>query len=172
MNSDQDVLMALLGSQEFADIPLRIFGTGTEILHLGGQLGYSAIERLRGLSKPVPTFLHAIAGKPWLWFSGEPHWSKRDFFCWHRRLLQELSPYLYEARQYRRQLGSDPAWMYPRTVTGTILRVLGFGHFGLRGLPLTMAAASAHSLKQMLKPAPARSIDVIGKSHSERPRTN
>ena len=172
MNGDQDVLIALLGSREFADIPLRVFGTGSEIIHLGGQFGYSAIERLRGISKPAPTFMHAIAGKPWLWFSGEPYWSKRDFFCWHRRLLQELSPYLYEARQYRNQLGSDPTWMYRRTLTGTIFRLLGFGHFGMRGLPLTIVAGMMHGLKKMLRPAPARPVNVIGKGQSEQPRTN
>jgi len=156
MHGDQEVLSALLGSREFADIPLRIFGTGTEIIHLGGELGYSAMERIRGLGKPLPTFMHAIAGKPWLWFSGEPYWSRRDLFCWHRRLLQELSPYVYEARRYRHQLGSDPAWMYKRTLTGTIFRLLGLGHFALRGLPLSMAAGAAQSLRTTLHPAHGR----------------
>ncbi len=140
MSGDQEVLNALLGSPEFANIPVRILGTGVEIVHLGGELGYSSMERIRGLFGPKPTFLHAIAGKPWHWLGGAPQWSKKDLFGWHRRLLQELSPYVYEARQYRSQLGTDPTWMYRRTAVGSVLRLAGFGHFGLRGFPLTLTA--------------------------------
>jgi hypothetical protein len=137
---DQDVLNALLGSPEFADIPLQVLGSGTDIIHAGGALGYSLSERLHGTLKPMPAFVHAAAGKPWLWLGGDPHWSKRNFFGWHRRLLQELSPYVAESRRYRAQLGDDSSWMDRRTATGTVLRALGFGHFALRGLPLTIAA--------------------------------
>jgi hypothetical protein len=154
MSGDQEVLNALLGSPDFANIPITVVGTGTEILHLGGELGYSTMERLRGLFLPKPTFLHAIAGKPWLWLSGDPHWSKPDLFGWHRRLLQELSPYVYESRRYDSQLGADSGWMYRRTAVGTLLRLLGFGHFGMRGFPLTLGADTIRKLK-MLSPAGA-----------------
>ena len=139
--SDQDILNALIGACEFADIPLHVLRTGTDIIHAGGGLGYSIRERIRGILKPQPIFLHAAAGKPWLWLSGAPYWSQRNFFGWHRRLLQELSPYVCESRQYRTGLGMDSTWMDRRTGTGTLLRALGCGHFALRGLPLTMAAA-------------------------------
>jgi hypothetical protein len=152
MNGDQEVLNALLGSREFADIPIKVLGTGIDILHLGGELGYSTTERLRGLVRAKPTFLHAIAGKPWLWLSGEPPWSNPGPFGWHRRLLQELSPYVYEARQYNSQLGTDVGWMYPRTAVGTGFRLLGLGHFGMRGFPLTLAADLMRGVKK-LRPA-------------------
>jgi hypothetical protein len=150
--SDQDVLNALLGAREFADVPLRVFGTGSDIIHAGGALGYSIGERLRGLSKPKPTFLHATAGKPWLWLGGAPLWSQRNFFGWYRRLLQEMSPYLYEARHYKDQLDERPDWMFHRTAVGTVLRLIGFGHFALRGMPLTIAAGIMEAAKKTPQP--------------------
>jgi len=149
MMGDQDLLNALIGAPGFEDIPLHIFATATDIIHAGGALGYSLVERLNGLFKPKPAFLHAIAGKPWLWLGGGTYWSQPNFFSWHRRLLQELSPYLAEARAYRRQLGEDSQWMDRRTATGTLLRVLGLGHFALRGLPLTVAASIIEPARKM-----------------------
>jgi hypothetical protein len=145
---DQDVLNALVGAREFADIPLRVLGTGVDIIHAGGGLAYSVLERLRGIVKPKPAFLHASAGKPWLWLGGEPYWSQTNFFGWHRRLLQETSPYVYESRAYRHDLGMDWAWMYKRTPIGTVLRALGCGHFALRGLPITVAATAISAVKR------------------------
>jgi hypothetical protein len=153
LTCDQDVLNALIGAREFADIPLHVLGTGADIIHAGGGLGYSVRERVRGVLKPKPTFLHAAAGKPWLWLSGAPYWSQRNFFSWHRRLLQELSPYVCESRRYRQDLGMDSTWMDRRTGTGTLLRALGCGHFALRGLPLTMAATVISSINKTAKEA-------------------
>jgi hypothetical protein len=152
MAGDQDILNALIGAPEFADIPLHVFRSAVDIIHTGGALGYSWSERLRGVLKPKPTFLHATAGKPWLWLGGAPYWSERNFFGWHRRLLQELSPYLFEARRYRGQLDQDTRWMDKRTGAGTLLRLLGLGHFALRGLPLSIAADATGAMKKLSRP--------------------
>jgi hypothetical protein len=154
MASDQEVLNALLGAPDFADIPLYVFKSAFEIIHCGGALGYSTSERLRGMFRPKPTFLHATAGKPWLWLGGEPYWSRPGFFFWHRRLLQELSPYLYEARSYQNQLDEDTAWMFRSTRIGMLLRMAGFGHFAIRGLHLSMAASlmdRAHKISALFR---------------------
>ena len=103
--------------------------------------------------KSKPVFLHAAAGKPWLWLGGGAYWSQSNFFSWHRRLLQELSPYVYEARQYRAELDTDSGWMYRRTGTGTILRLLGLGHFAMRGFPLAVAATVMSTVKKLSKPS-------------------
>jgi hypothetical protein len=152
MAGDQDVLNALVGSAEFAGIPLHVFRSAVDIIHAGGGLGYSTGERLRGVFRRKPTFIHATAGKPWLWLGGEPYWSRQDFFCWHRRLLQETSPYLFEARRYRSQLGEDSRWMDWRTGTGTVLRLVGFGHFALRGLPIAVAASAMDAVRNISRP--------------------
>ena len=136
-------------AEEFEEIPLRVIRSGTEIIHTGGALGYSWRERLRGVFLAKPAFLHATAGKPWLWLGGEPYWSKRNFFGWYRRLLQETSPYLAESRRFRNGLDQDSRWMDRRTGAGTLLRLLGFGHFALRGLPLAMAASTIEGVKSL-----------------------
>ncbi|HTS47018.1 MAG TPA: hypothetical protein VMH05_03690 [Bryobacteraceae bacterium] len=153
MASDQDVLNALAGSRDFADIPLHVFRSAVDIIHAGGALGYSAGERIRGAFRPKPTFFHATAGKPWLWLGGQPYWSQRNFFSFHRRLLQETSPYLFEVRQYRAELGEDAPWMDWRTGTGMVLRFVGFGHFALSGLPIALAAGAMDTVQKLSRPA-------------------
>ena len=152
MAGDQDVLNALVGAREFAGIPLHVFRSAVDIIHAGGALGYSTSERLRGLFGRKPLFIHATAGKPWLWLGGEPYWSRQDFFCWHRRLLQETSPYFFEARRYRDQLDDVSHWMDWRTGTGSVLRILGLGHFSLRGLPIAMAASAMDVVRKISRP--------------------
>src|SRR5687768_11301832 len=149
MMGDQDVLNALLGAREFATLPLHILRTGTDIIHAGGALGYSLGERLRGVLGPKPAFLHAAAGKPWLWLGGGEGWSRPGFFAWHRRLLQEVSPYVAEARKYRDELAMDTGWMDRSSGIGTALRVAGLGHFALRGLPITVVATVMNSLGRL-----------------------
>lgn len=138
--SDQDVLNALLGARGWEHIPIRMLRSGVDIIHAGGALGYSLSERLRGVLRPLPTFLHATAGKPWHLLSDDPLWRHPGFFGWYRRLLQELSPYVAESRRYRRHLGEETPWMDRATPTGIALRSIGLGHHALRGLPLTAAA--------------------------------
>ena len=146
---DQDILNALLGAREFTEVPLRILGSGVDIIHAGGALGYSLRQRLRGIARSKPAFVHATAGKPWLWLGDDEQWSRSDFFGWQRRLLQELSPYVAEARQYQAQLGTDSAWLHRHSLTGTVLRGLGFGHFALRGLPVTVAATAVDRMRKI-----------------------
>src|SRR5712692_9314984 len=43
LTCDQDVLNALIGAREFADIPLHVLTTGTDIIHAGGGLGSSVL---------------------------------------------------------------------------------------------------------------------------------
>ena len=142
---DQDVLNALIGAAEFADMPVRPLAHGRELLHTGGALGFTVGERLRGIFLPLPTFLHAIAGKPWVLLSPEIRQPGR--YAAFRRLQQELSPFVAHARRYRAQVGEPTPWFDEHTAFGTILRVLGLGHWALRGLPITVAVTVARRLK-------------------------
>jgi hypothetical protein len=138
MASDQDVLNALLGSTEFAGIPLGVFANGRDIIHSGGALAYSFGERLRGLFLPRPTILHAISVKPWMILQPDRLLPGRQ--AWFRRLMHEVSPYLAYARRYRNQVDEPCPWMDWHTPLGAVLRMAGFGHWALRGLPVTLAA--------------------------------
>ncbi len=53
---DQDILTALLGSTEFADIPVTYLRRGRDVVHAGGARSYTLGERLTGLFGLVPPF--------------------------------------------------------------------------------------------------------------------
>jgi hypothetical protein len=152
--SDQDVLFALLGSAEFSSFPLHYLRGGRDVIHCGGALGYSLGMRLSGIRGSVPTILHAIAGKPWWVLTPGYRRVHSRWFSFYRRLLQETSPYVREARRFRAELGLECPWLDYRSFTGSALRLLGFGHFALCGLPLTVAATAAESLRRVLRTQP------------------
>ncbi|MFM7102980.1 MAG: hypothetical protein ACKO3N_17645 [Verrucomicrobiota bacterium] len=138
MMSDQDVLNALLGSREFSGVPLAVFRNGREVLHSGGALAYSATERVRGLLLRKPVFLHAISLKPWM-VLGHPE--LRGRWGWRRKLQQEISPFVAEARAYAGQVDEPCPWLEDHTLPGRLLRLAGLGHWALRGLPVSVLAA-------------------------------
>lgn len=139
LTSDQDVLNGLLGSREFSHLNVTALRSGRQIIHCGGALGWSLSERLHGLFHPLPVFLHAIAGKPWHLLD-PGHIPDPGFFGVYRRWLQELSPYVAEARRYRGEIAEPMLWLDNCSAIGRALRVAGLGHYALRGLPLTIAA--------------------------------
>ncbi|MDB5311156.1 MAG: hypothetical protein JWO38_5358 [Gemmataceae bacterium] len=147
----QDVLNALLGSAEFAHVPVQYLRIGKEIIHCGGALGYPLGRRLGGLGRRVPPFLHAIAGKPWVVF--HPHYLKTHggWFAFNRRLLQETSPYVAAARRLRAEVGVPCPWLDVRSVPGAVLRAAGLGHFALLGLPLTAAATAVTAARKLFR---------------------
>lgn len=142
--SDQDVLGALLGSKEFEQVPIGLFVNGRDIIHCGGALAYSFSDRLRGLFLPRPTFLHAISLKPWM-ILGNPQLRAQRWWWW-RCLHQELSEYVSWARRYESRLGEPTPWLHSSTGLGNTFRLLGFGHWALRGLPITVMATVARKL--------------------------
>ena len=143
--SDQDALNALLGSKEFEQLSIQTLVHAKDILHTGGALGFSVSERIRGLWNPPPVFLHAIGSKPWVLL--HPEWQGSDLAFRHRRLQQELSEYVVQARAYRDELDEPVEWMDFASPSGRFFRALGLGHWALRGLPVTMAATLAKRLR-------------------------
>ena len=107
--------------------------------------------RIGGLFHRVPTFLHAISGKPWWVFRPEYRSAHSFRFTFYRRLLQETSPYVRESRRYRSRIDLQCPWMDYRSFSGSILRLIGFGHFALCGLPLSLIATAAVGLRQGLR---------------------
>jgi hypothetical protein len=143
LRGDQDVLNALIGSAEFAHIPVQYLRSGIDVLYSGGALGYSLAERLRDLWKPMPPLIHGIGQKPWVLFDEEEiqKWQLTGFSDWYRRLVLEASPYLEYCRRYRSEIDLPTPWLDKHSVPGLALRGLGFGgHHALSGLPLTVIA--------------------------------
>jgi hypothetical protein len=137
--SDQDVLNALLGSAEFQHIPIGLFPNGQDVIHSGGALAYSLSERIRGLFLKQPTFIHAISIKPWMVLGNQDPWSSPRRWWW-RSLQQEISPYVALARGYRNRVDEPTGWMDATSGWGRCLRMIGFGHWALCGLPVTLVA--------------------------------
>lgn len=140
--SDQDVLGALVGSQEFATVPVHCIRRGVDIIHSGGALAYSFGERVRGLFGPIPPFIHGQGAKPWWMF--DPAAGLTGRFWTMRRLLQEVSPYMALARKLRGEVGLPMAWLDRPSMFGRICRAIGFGHFALRGMPITAVATAVN----------------------------
>uniref|UniRef100_B8HVY9 Nucleotide-diphospho-sugar transferase domain-containing protein n=1 Tax=Cyanothece sp. (strain PCC 7425 / ATCC 29141) TaxID=395961 RepID=B8HVY9_CYAP4 len=146
MASDQDVLGALVGSAEFSHIPIHYLRSGVDIIHCGGALGYSFSERVRGLLRPVPTFIHGLGGKPWILFH-EQNVPSFSFYTSRRQMLLEISHYMSLCRSYRAELGLSTPWLERRSAFGLLLQALGLGHHALRGLPVVALATVARNLR-------------------------
>lgn len=145
---DQDVLTALLASQEFADIPLRILERGTGIIQYFGIAGYTMPERLQNLFGGLPPFIHAQREKPWHRSLTPPHFRSRRNYLEFVRM--DISPYCLAAAQYRSQLPeADLTWMDAHSQAGKILRFLGFGNAALTGLPIALMYSLIRLIKQI-----------------------
>jgi hypothetical protein len=145
LKGDQDVLNALLGSQEFSHIPLRVLRSGRELVHCGGALGYSPADRLASLAAP-PFFYHAIAGKPWVLLKEGA--SAGNWFEWYRRLLQEVSPYVLECRRHLDWYPAAQPWLRYRTLLGSLLRFMSASHPALAGFLPAVAAAGIQAFRK------------------------
>jgi hypothetical protein len=147
---DQDVLNALLGSAEFADVPVHLLKTGKDIAHCSSATSYSLGERVGGLLGPIPVFLHAQGAKPWVVLDADRIRRAPEYASKSMMLIQEMSPYFAVSTSYRDSIGMRSEWMDYKSTAGRLLKLVGFGHFAVAGLPLTVAATAAKALKRLL----------------------
>jgi hypothetical protein len=144
LRGDQDVLNALIGSAEFAYIPVHYLRSGIDVLYSGGAIGYSLSERFRDLWIPMAPLVHGIGQKPWVIFDDNAikKWELTGFSNWYRRLIYEVSPYVELCRRHRSEIDLTTPWLDKQSATGLFFRTIGFGggHHSLSGLPLTVFA--------------------------------
>jgi hypothetical protein len=150
MISDQDVLTALLASDEFAHIPLRFLLRGRDIVQYFGPYGYTLRERLTHIAGHGPAFIHSQGPKPWLWTKMKR--KRRDAKNYLYDLYLELSPYTLTARRYRQALSEPSPWMAPHSLAGLTFRALGFWHVPLVGLPIAALADVVRLTKPFFRP--------------------
>jgi hypothetical protein len=132
MLGDQDVLSALLASQEFSSIPVRRLIHPTEILQHHGAGAYGPVQRWLNLIHGMPPLIHAMGTlKPWK-MPERPNLfrSPRDHY---ERMYLELSPYLHSVRQFRTVLEEEVGWMDIRTWYGAASTLLAFNRPELKG---------------------------------------
>jgi hypothetical protein len=137
---DQDVLTALLCRVDFADVDVKIFHRGEDILQLYMLKAFTTRERLQALHRGLPTFVHALGMKPWTSSGGGFSAS-----------YLSTSPYTYIASQYQSDLGDNVTWVKARNPMSRLLRALGFGHPALSGMPIALGVDVAFPIGMRLK---------------------
>jgi hypothetical protein len=138
--SDQEVLTALLCRVDFADVDVKFFRRGEDILQLFGPKAFTTRERLQVLHRGLPTFVHAQGNKPWKSSGGG-----------FSATYLSISPYTHIASQYQSDLSGDVTWVKARNPMSRLLRALGFGHPALSGMPIAMVVDVASLIRQRLK---------------------
>lgn len=111
---DQEVLTALLGSEQWQHLGVSHLKRGTDIVHCLDAQSVSPAERLRlTASRTIPLLIHGAGPKPWL----SPVQTEADWRHPLRRLDQRVnllrdrrSLYAWAARQYRDELPGSLDW--------------------------------------------------------------
>lgn len=157
MLGDQDVLTALMGSAEFADIPFVLLRRGVDIVQCFGPSGYTPGERLRNLFKGLPPLVHAMDLKPWtkpneppkLFGTGESFKSNlREYLDY---LSLEFSPYTFVSHRYRDAIEEDPSWMDIKSSIGKLMNFLTGGNPTMIGFPLSVFETIIRAIRRALK---------------------
>jgi hypothetical protein len=133
MFSDLDVLTALLSSEEFCNIPLKILRRGRDIIQFHEHPGFTVTERLTWIINGAPTFIHEQGWKPWLANyedKGKGFRAKLDL------TYRDLSPYTIFSMNSIDQ--KPQPWMMPHSRLSFILRFLALNYPPLVGLPIAI----------------------------------
>jgi len=146
MIGDQDVLTALLCSDEFSDIPVTILRRGSGIIQYFGLYGYTLAERAICLVHGMPVFIHSQGVKPWLVGGGTRSTNLRR---WIEAVYLDLSPYTLAASGLA--LADATSWTRSRSAVGALLRKLGLGYAPLVGLPIAAASDLARLVKKSIR---------------------
>jgi hypothetical protein len=144
---DQDVLLALLSSQQFAEVPVHILKCGPSIIQQSGIPGYPPIQRLMHLLRGMPPLVHSQSFKPWR-FPTVPS-PRRALRAYLTSLYLETSPYTYSARRSRAESPGLPPCLEVRTLPGRLSRLLSFGQPSLGGITQATLATSWKRIRQL-----------------------
>ena len=148
MLGDSEVLTAVLGANEFADVPVRLLRRGREIINNLGPAGYTLGERLYNFRHGLAYVVPSMGVKPWQ-FTEVPSWT-RQRKRYYQLVFLELSPYVYLARQYRDQMGEPTDWMDVRTQPARLFRAIARGEPNLQGMPQAALDSVVRRTKRLL----------------------
>lgn len=156
MIGDQEALTGLLGSADFAHVPVVLLRRGRDIAQCFGPSGFTPLERVQALSGEGPGFVHAMGPKPWsrpakpppLLGSGSLAKSLR---AWYEYRSLDVSPYCIEARSYGGRSDIDVSWAVPRSALGRALTAFGSRRSPWPGLPLALFDHAARRVKRVLR---------------------
>jgi len=149
LTGDQDVLAALVSSDEFAVVPLHILHRGSGIIQYFGFSAFTLHERWLAFRHGLPPFVHCQGWKPW---------SERAKFRsgsglkhWLQALYIQLSPYMAQARRYQQQLDETVDWLQPASPIVVWGHRIGLGQPALTGLPLALAFDVLRAVKHLIR---------------------
>lgn len=134
--SDQVLLTALLGSQEFAHTHFAYIRIGRDIAQCAGSSSYRPVHRLLDVFRGPPALIHCLGRKPWV--SRRAHGGSQQFWI---DLADDVSPYVLAARRVAKEVRMAPEWLEARTLPGALLRRIAFGNPAAAGLPLAILHA-------------------------------
>lgn len=138
------LLIALLESEEFCQVPFDYIRLGRHIAQCAGSSGYRPHHRLLDLFRGLPPLIHGLGRKPWDSTHGQ---SRIQRFLLD--LATDVSPYVLASRRVARRLNMHKEWFEARTSLGAILRGLTAGHPGIAGLPLAIPHATFRKIDQI-----------------------
>jgi hypothetical protein len=149
--SDQDLLTGILGSEEFADLSVKLLRSDLEIVQLYGPAGYTVAGRLLSRVRPAPCAIHAMAKKPWHNNASPSLFTSPG--QWYAALCSELSPYTVHALTYAgpAPLAGRFAWLTRKTPLGHCLKTIMFHDPAWSGIVLAAVDSSVRRIKRLFK---------------------
>ena len=162
MLGDQDVLTALVASEEFADIPLIYLRRGRDIILSVGPAGFTLGERFCGMFRDLAPLIHCGGTKPW---DLTPSGDDGESIKWrYERAYVETSPYLWAARQYADELDEEMAGLRVETLIGRLCRGVTLDDPVLQGLPQALVHTALRRIKHAAGitawPTPRANLDT------------
>lgn len=140
MLGDQDVIASLLGSEEFASVPVEFLLRGRDIIQHCSPPAYAPTDRIANLFRGTPAFVHIQAEKPWTFTEVPRFW--QDPRRYYSFLAVECSPYGHFARKHAAELGELPACLQIRSWPGRLSDVASLGNPHLRGFSQALFSAA------------------------------
>ena len=99
LRGDDELLIALLGSQKYRDLNIHFLSSSRDIAQCGSSAAFPVSSRILSFFRGLPPLVHAVARKPWL---------TSDL---SKLRAQTREPYVLVARQYKDLLGENPLWL-------------------------------------------------------------
>lgn len=153
MIGDQEVLTALLGSRDYANVPLFLLRRGADIAQCMGPAGFTPLERIIAFYSGFPGLVHSMGSKPWMRKSLPPRieFKLSSLRHYYEHLHMELTPYVCVARRYEARLNEhDLRWLRPTSMPAKFIEATLPSPI-LKEFPLALIDATSRWCRRWLR---------------------